>query len=504
MKRFVFGVVATFGLLTFSAYVHAQGGILQPGDPIIAFDFDVASNSSYPGNESPANALDEDSNTKYLNFGQRNSGIIITPLAGSTIVRSMKFTTANDAVERDPSSWALFGTNDPILSTDNGDGTAENWTLISQNTVALPDTRFADGPVLSFANITSYASYRLVFPSVKNVNANSMQIADIRMYTSNDGTGSSFLNFLDPALAIHLPTAESRYPGNENPPLAIDRDINTKYLNFGRENSGFIVTPASGARVVRSFRFTTANDSPSRDPATWELYGTNAPIASVDNGDGNAEPWTLVDSGAVNLPDDRFTLGSPVVVNNNTAYRSYRMVVKSVKDPFAGDADSFQIAEVQFFQSSSGISADFNGDSLYDCADIDSLVAEIASGGQNLNFDLNGDDAITQADITAWLAEAGSFRPTQTSGGNPFRSGDANLDGVVDGTDFGIWNSNKFTAVAAWCRGDFNADGNVDGSDFGVWNSNKFTASDGGLVPEPASALAGILLAASVFVRRRR
>jgi hypothetical protein len=59
------------------------------------------------------------------------------------------------------------------------------------------------------------------------------------------------------------------------------------------------------------------------------------------------------------------------------------------------------------------------------------------------------------------------------------------LDGVVDGSDFGAWNGNKFTSTAAWCSGDFNADGNVDGSDFGIWNSNKFQSSDAATVPEP-------------------
>ncbi len=50
---------------------------------------------------------------------------------------------------------------------------------------------------------------------------------------------------------------------------------------------------------------------------------------------------------------------------------------------------------------------------------------------------------------------------------------------VVDVSDFNVWNSNKFTSVAAWCAGDFNADGAVDVSDFNIWNANKFTAADG-------------------------
>jgi hypothetical protein len=94
---------------------------------------------------------------------------------------------------------------------------------------------------------------------------------------------------------------------------------------------------------------------------------------------------------------------------------------------------------------------------------------------------------VNTVDLTEWLAVAGNVN---LPSGNPYRPGDANLDGVVDGSDFGIWNSNKFTSVAAWCSGDFSADGVVDGSDFGIWNSNKFTSSDAlRPVPEPTSPL---------------
>jgi hypothetical protein len=80
-------------------------------------------------------------------------------------------------------------------------------------------------------------------------------------------------------------------------------------------------------------------------------------------------------------------------------------------------------------------------------------------------------------DRDQWLVLAGA---ANLPSGNPYLLGDANLDGVVDGSDFGIWNSSKFTLVAQWCSGDFSADGVVDGSDFGIWNANKFTSSDSG------------------------
>ncbi len=154
------------------------------------------------------------------------------------------------------------------------------------------------------------------------------------------------------------------------------------------------------------------------------------------------------------------------------------------------------------------LNGDFNSDGAWNCSDIDALTAAIASGSNDLAFDMNGDGSVTFDDVTAagtgWLAVAGSQNPAQT-GGNSFQIADGNLDGVVDVSDFGIWNSNKFTNNDAWCSGDFNADGVVDVSDFGAWNSNKFTsASDAAAVPEPAGfGLAGISLMCIFALRRR-
>jgi hypothetical protein len=147
-----------------------------------------------------------------------------------------------------------------------------------------------------------------------------------------------------------------------------------------------------------------------------------------------------------------------------------------------------------------GIDGDFNNDGLYNCADIDSLVNDIANGTNTGSFDLTGDGQVNSADLTEWLAEAGA---ANIGPGRPYRVGDANLDGIVDGSDFGLWNSNKFTGNKNWCQGNFNADSVTDGSDFGLWNSNKFTASDGNVVvPEPSSLLfCGAIL---VFLLKRR
>lgn len=96
--------------------------------------------------------------------------------------------------------------------------------------------------------------------------------------------------------------------------------------------------------------------------------------------------------------------------------------------------------------------------------------------------------------------------------------GDANGDGSVDGSDFGIWNAHKFTCGNDWTTGDFNGDGCSDGSDFGIWNANKFTGINLGrpgfglsntisnqVVPEPfAGSQILALLGLGVAIRRGR
>ncbi len=121
------------------------------------------------------------------------------------------------------------------------------------------------------------------------------------------------------------------------------------------------------------------------------------------------------------------------------------------------------------------VDGDFNDDSLYDCLDINALVAEIAAGTHDLSFDLTGDGLVNLADRDAWLAEAGAIN---LGPGRAYRVGDANLDGVVDGQDFIRWNAYKFSSTTAWCDGNFNGDFFVDGHDFILWNANKFTSSD--------------------------
>ena len=132
---------------------------------------------------------------------------------------------------------------------------------------------------------------------------------------------------------------------------------------------------------------------------------------------------------------------------------------------------------------------DFNLDGTANIDDLNAMLAEgpIAAGipaipNTNDQFDLTGDGVIDNADADRWLAEAA----TANGLASPYKRGDVDLDGMVDVSDFNLWNSHKFTSSLLWDSGDVNGDGVVDVGDFNHWNGNKFTSSHGvTAVPEP-------------------
>ncbi len=155
---------------------------------------------------------------------------------------------------------------------------------------------------------------------------------------------------------------------------------------------------------------------------------------------------------------------------------------------------------------------DFDLDFVCDLDDLNQLLAQgpLAPGvtvvvGANDQFDLDHSGTLDPLDVLVWRTLAAD----ENGFASPYRPGDANLDGSVDGSDFGAWNAHKFQTSLRWDEGDFNADGLVDGSDFNVWNSEKFLSSGRRVqpptVPEPglAAGWLGATLAARRWLRGR-
>lgn len=173
-------------LILFSAFITAllwgtqccladtSTDVTQPGGTIVG----IPIGSSWPSNESPQNAIDNNINTKYLNFSKENSGFRVQASLSNTVV-GLTFTTANDAPDRDPVSFQLSGSN---ISIDGP------YTLIAEGNIvdfsqssAWPRFTKNATPIL-FSNTQSYLYYQLTFPALRNsAAANSVQIAEVEL-----------------------------------------------------------------------------------------------------------------------------------------------------------------------------------------------------------------------------------------------------------------------------------------------------------------------------------
>ncbi len=184
-KKLLF-VVAVVITMLLSSMAMAQGmiDVTSPFDTVIGVPDDGPSTDAsygWPPNEIPPNAFDDQILTKFLHFkGEvEPTGLRVTPVMGSTIVNGLTFTTANDAIERDPVRYELSGSNESI------DGP---YTLIASGSIvdfagatAWPRRTINETPI-TFDNDVAYAHYQIMFPTVRTpASANSMQIAEIEI-----------------------------------------------------------------------------------------------------------------------------------------------------------------------------------------------------------------------------------------------------------------------------------------------------------------------------------
>lgn len=168
--------------------------VTSPGDALVRVDGENDDDGNAglpPGGEVVRHVID-DVAQKHLNFLDLNSGFIVTPSAGATVVNALRLYTANDNPARDPASYQLSG------STVGPDGPFE---VISEGDLALPDDRNEDAsaPItpglfhqeVSFENATAYVSYRLIFPTLKDAGGdNSMQIAEVEFLGVPEARGA--------------------------------------------------------------------------------------------------------------------------------------------------------------------------------------------------------------------------------------------------------------------------------------------------------------------------
>ena len=152
--------------------------VTQPGDWIDPTSFNS------PASEEVDKAIDNNPQTKYLNFDKLNAGFTVAPSSGPSVITGLRLTSANDAPDRDPTSFTLFGSTDGLSFVEIAHG-------------SVPDfpSRFFTVEI-AFANDQAYTHYQLLFPTVQNANAAvAMQIAEVE-FLGSLGPGTAFSDLI--------------------------------------------------------------------------------------------------------------------------------------------------------------------------------------------------------------------------------------------------------------------------------------------------------------------
>ncbi|MBO4797004.1 MAG: hypothetical protein J5553_06435, partial [Verrucomicrobia bacterium] len=269
-KKYIYAALALSMGLTVTSFAATE--LLTTGENVIAVGGQLVNNSRYPDKEYPGCVVDQSSATKYLNYQPSGAGFVVVPTYGATILKSFQMTTANDKPERDPSSYQIFGSNDEITlddlaAMDNTAGDQNNWTLIAEGTLALPDDRLTMGDIIPVSNETSYTAYKVIFPTVKDASEGHMQVADIQFYEVESPDPDVDYGFLwasdmDYTVAVaEANSTNSSYATTDwdtsKPTKISNGNLEDRYANFAIKDVGVAIWPAVGMTKLESFQLCT-------------------------------------------------------------------------------------------------------------------------------------------------------------------------------------------------------------------------------------------------------
>jgi hypothetical protein len=308
------GELRVYGFRAANAYF----GAARPGDAI------SATSPNSPFGQTAMRAIDGTVSTKYLNGDKLNAGFNVYPSAAKQGVRALSLISANDAQERDPINFVLYGSND---------GT--NFAFIASNSVPA-FASFNSIQSFYFPNTNTYPVYKVLFPNVRNpALANSMQIAEVQLLPYGDITSPT------DAIVLTLPpgagltgTGLAGALLNRKLSLQEDKIVVTNLPATSKITA--LITPRAGRSIVKGIQVIGGYDDasfPGRGPSTLTMEGSNdglhfTPILS-----------TPLSGPIVNLQIQEFSMPE-----NANAFSYYRVGFLS---PPSGNL--LQLGEVRLF-----------------------------------------------------------------------------------------------------------------------------------------------------------
>ena len=345
---------------TLATYANAanqvRGGWINSGNFTIGTVGTTTPGNNWPSAEGPDKVVDSNTNSKFLIYRNNNAGLIFSPTNANVVFNRLSLSTANDATERDPASYVIYGSTTALSGAAGTNISLTGLTVLASGTITLPDNRTTGPTVVQFANSTAYASYIVAFPTVRSTTSNNItQISEVQL---SQGINPPFAVAMAGARGGQLSSGTftfgsigSSNPGtnwnaNESPDQALDGSVGSKYLIFRSTGAGLIASAQAGQARVNNLSFWTANDSAERDPLTYEVYGFATAVTARSGTLNVTTNGSLLGSGTLTLPATRNAGPVNVAFSNTTEYASYLVVFPTVKN--SPSTTMMQISEVQF------------------------------------------------------------------------------------------------------------------------------------------------------------
>jgi len=418
----------------FSAPAGGGSPVLSSGNTILAID-NPGSNAFYTagpasaGGQGPQNAIDQiiDGSHKHRNQSvgggldqtPDGAGLILTPKRGPSVIHEFRIATGNNVVQRDPTSYQIYGTNDAIQSYDEGDGNGgENWTLIGSGSLSLPAARDTISDPIALTNSTAYTSYKVVFPTngwtTTQAGDNGTQLDEIMF--NGDLTGAT----------EWLPNASENWQNHNNwfGPFQNGVGATNRFLNRSTApHTVFTDAPVTLGTLVINNGF------------TYELTGSSTLTMQVATG-----------NASISVGGATHKINLPLTIASNTTIDVAAGATLKISDPVTVNAGK-------------SITQTGAGAVVYEST-VDVLTGgglEIRSGGSHmtgLNLDAHASATFSTGSGSAARADALSVNHTATidmTNSDLVTSTDqAAVQAMVNsGRNGGAWNGTGMTSTAA-------------------------------------------------------
>ena len=282
------------------AMAGARGGQLSGTTFTIGSIGNSNPGTNWNANESPDQAVDGSVDTKYLLFRNTGAGLVASPQAGPARVNRLTFWTANDSSERDPLTYQVYGIPTAVTARSGTLNMATSGTLLGSGTLALSATRNAGPETVTFDNSTSYASYLVVFPTVKNSPSTTMmQISEVQF--GYNGT---------PAFALSAATITVAEDSGSYSSAAFATDITPGVGDVGQTVS---LSYTNDNNALFSAQPSISDDGTLTFTPAANAYGTAvvSVIATDSTGLSNTKTFSIQITSVIDVP----VLAAPTVSN---------------------------------------------------------------------------------------------------------------------------------------------------------------------------------------------